>query len=376
MSDIQNLTASLDLKQNLNIYAACKQSDNLKLILLVYDNSIQANLTNYTVRMRAMKADKVPLIQEHTGITITNNVVTIVADEQLTTTPGKTLIELQFINSITGEKKATFNLVLVVSSSTFEIDRKISTATYTLLQELENKLDQATDYFQNVENFQNEHPDLLDLDNRVTANTASLSQKVNGVNRIITDANKSILGLAFPCTCTQLAEALANGDIITGFESIISDVPTTYGSFFGKKIDANRVELEFRGLYNSGIYIASYRNSSIPKFSGWRRVDFDDSGWLALPLSGGITNYDNAKYRKIGSVVFLNGRITGIVGTSGTVGTLPNGYRPLYNFNCTVILSAGKTANLSIDTSGIITIYSVTTLASTDFIGLNCSFAI
>lgn len=34
MSNIQNLTASLDLKQNLNIYANCKQFDNLNLILL------------------------------------------------------------------------------------------------------------------------------------------------------------------------------------------------------------------------------------------------------------------------------------------------------------------------------------------------------
>lgn len=148
---MHELKANLDLKQNLNIYATCKQLDNLNLILSIYDNSVQVNLSNYTVRLRAMKADKVPLIQEGTGISTSSNVVTIECDEQLTTTSGKTLIELQFIDKVTSKKKATFNLVLIVVSSTLEVDRSISKATYTLLEELENKLDQASDFFENID---------------------------------------------------------------------------------------------------------------------------------------------------------------------------------------------------------------------------------
>lgn len=148
---IQDLTASLDLKQNLNVFAPCKQFDSLNLILSIYDNSLQADLSNYDVRLRAMKADKVPLIQEHIGITINSNIVNIEADEQLTTTAGKTPIEIQFINKSTGKKKATFNLVLVVVPSTVNINGTISTATYTLLEELENKLDQASDFFENID---------------------------------------------------------------------------------------------------------------------------------------------------------------------------------------------------------------------------------
>lgn len=147
---IQDLTANLDLKQNLNIYATCKQLDSLNLILRIYDNSVQADLTNYNVRLKAMKADNIPLIQEHVGITPTGNIVTVAADEQLTTTSGKTLIELQFINKTTGKKKATFNLALTVVPSTTEINGTISTATYTLLEELENKLDQAGDFLENI----------------------------------------------------------------------------------------------------------------------------------------------------------------------------------------------------------------------------------
>lgn len=148
---IQDLTASLDLKQNLNIYSRCKQFDDLSLILSIYDNCVQADLSNYNVRLRAMKADQIPLIQEHIGISIDGNDVTIEADEQLTTTSGKTLVELQFINKTTGKKKATFNLVLIIVPSTIEVNATISTATYTLLQELENKLDQCLDFFENID---------------------------------------------------------------------------------------------------------------------------------------------------------------------------------------------------------------------------------
>lgn len=123
-----------------------------------------------------MKADKIPLIQEHVGITISNNVVTIAADEQLTTTSGRTLIELQFINTSTGQRKATFNLALMVNHSTLNIGGTISTATYTLMQELENKLDQATSYFDEITDFLNEHPDIPALDDRVTENTSEIDQ--------------------------------------------------------------------------------------------------------------------------------------------------------------------------------------------------------
>lgn len=149
--DIQDLTASLDLKQNLNIYVQCKQNDSLNLILSIFDNSVAVDISSYRIRLMAMKADKVPLIQEHIGISASGNIVNIEAHEQLTTVAGKTPIELQFIDKITGKKKATFNLVLIIIASTISIDASISTATYTLLEELENKLDQASDFFENID---------------------------------------------------------------------------------------------------------------------------------------------------------------------------------------------------------------------------------
>lgn len=196
---IFDLKANIDLKQNLNLYTTCKQLDSLNLILSVFDNSVQTNLTNYNVRLKAMKADKVPLVQEHTGISISGNVITIETDEQLTTTSGKTLIELQFIDEVTGKKKATFNLVLIVVSTTLEVDRGISKATYTLLEELENKLDQASDFLENIDQAIDANNNLKNTIN--TANTAKSSletattnanNKKNEVNAAITNATNKI----------------------------------------------------------------------------------------------------------------------------------------------------------------------------------------
>ncbi|OOM71086.1 hypothetical protein CLPUN_50780 [Clostridium puniceum] len=147
---LHDLEINLDLKQNLNVYANCKQLDKLHLIFNIFDDGVQADLSNYTVRLKAIKADNIPLIQD-TEYSVVNNVVTIIAHEQLTTTTGATKIELQFINKTTGEKKATFNLNLKVIASTLEVERSISTATYTLLEQLENKLDRAEDIAESMD---------------------------------------------------------------------------------------------------------------------------------------------------------------------------------------------------------------------------------
>lgn len=196
---IFDLKANIDLKQNLNLYTTCKQLDSLNLILSVFDNSVQTNLTNYNVRLKAMKADKVPLVQEHTGISISGNVITIETDEQFTTTSGKTLIELQFIDEVTGKKKATFNLVLIVVSTTLEVERGISKATYTLLEELENKLDQASDFFENIEDAIVANNNLKKtISNSETAESnletaiTNANNKKNEVNAAITNATNKI----------------------------------------------------------------------------------------------------------------------------------------------------------------------------------------
>lgn len=144
MSDIQNLSADLDLKENLLVTVNCKQFDNLNLKFGIWNNGLQADLSNYRCRLKALKQDQIPLIQ-NTDITINNNEVNIVADQQLTTTSGTVITELQFIDKTTGEKKSTFNLNIKVFASVLEVDRTISSATITLLEQLDVKLDEIED---------------------------------------------------------------------------------------------------------------------------------------------------------------------------------------------------------------------------------------
>ena len=233
MTDIHNLEIDLDLKQNLLVTVNCKQLDNLILKFNIYDNSKVADLSNYKCRLKALKSDKVPLVQ-NTGISISGNVITIETDEQLTTTSGKTLIELQFIDEVTGKKKATFNLVLIVVSTTLEVDRGISKATYTLLEELENKLDQASDFFENIDEAITANNNLQDsistgntlktnLDNNITTgNTLNNDLETNisagnilkpGLEGAVTSANtaKAELDISIQDANTFVSE---HGDII------------------------------------------------------------------------------------------------------------------------------------------------------------------
>src|SRR6478735_2993404 len=59
-----------------------------------------------------------------------------------------------------------------------------------------------------------------------------------------------------------------------------------------------------------------------------------DTGWITMALTSPWVNYGapyaSAAYRKIGSQVFLRGLVKGATGTTGTIFTLPVGFRPTY----------------------------------------------
>lgn len=140
---IQNLqTDRLDINNRYNINFYCKQLDDIIMKIIVYDKSLPADLSEYSYRLKAFKSDQVPLIQ-NSNISIDNNVLTIKASNQLTTTSGIVKAELQFINKTTLEKKSTFYLNIEVVASVLYVDSDISTPTCTLLEELDHKLDQV-----------------------------------------------------------------------------------------------------------------------------------------------------------------------------------------------------------------------------------------
>lgn len=344
---IQDLTASLDLKQNLNIYATCKQFDSLNLILSIYDNSIQADLTNYNVRLIAMKSDNVPLIQEHIGIAILNNVVTIDADVQLTTTSGKTPIELQFINKTTGKKKATFNLVLNIVPSTLEINATISTATYTLLQELENKLDQASDINANIS-------EAISVNSTLNTTITNATTSKNNLDNSVTIANTTTTNLGtLNTTATTTKNALNTS--ITNANNSKSALDTSKTN-----ADASKVALD-TSISNANTFVTNHGDiinldnrvtqnttqlSDIVHLTAFKKIgaEADDTGRLQRAIDSFTGNF--AGTILIAETIHVSNKITcnktGLIlqGVSNKKSKIISSYagvtleiKPLYNGN-------------------------------------------
>ena len=198
MSDIRSFEIDLDLKQNILVTLPCKQLDNLNIKFNIWNNGQVADINNYKCRLKALKSDYTPLIQ-NTDISISGNIVTVEADEQLTTTSGMVKTELQFIDKTTGKKKSSFNLNIKVVSGALEVDRTISKATITLLEQLDNKLDQIEDIEAGVEEAKIVKDELVTktneantIKNELEAATTNAENKENEINTAVTNANNKI----------------------------------------------------------------------------------------------------------------------------------------------------------------------------------------
>lgn len=198
MSDIRSFEIDLDLKQNILVTLLCKQLDNLNIKFNIWNDGQVADINNYKCRLKALKSDYIPLIQ-NTDISISGNIVTVEADEQLTTTSGIVKTELQFIDKTTGKKKSSFNLNIKVVSGALEVDRTISKATITLLEQLDNKLDQIEDIEAVVEEAKIVKDELVTktneantIKNELEEATTNAENKKNEINTAVTNANNKI----------------------------------------------------------------------------------------------------------------------------------------------------------------------------------------
>ncbi|NFO31063.1 hypothetical protein FDB41_12355 [Clostridium botulinum] len=196
---IQELqTGILDINNKYDIDFSCKQLDDIILKIIVYDKSLSADLSNYNVRLKAFKADQVPLIQD-TNITIKDNVVILKADKQLTTTTGTVKAELQFINKTTLEKKSTFYLEIKVVASVLDVDGVVSTPTCTILEEIDNKLDQIEDIKLDIieavkvkNDLNTSRTDANNMNNTLKTTTTNADNKKKEVETVINNASNKI----------------------------------------------------------------------------------------------------------------------------------------------------------------------------------------
>jgi hypothetical protein len=85
---------------------------------------------------------------------------------------------------------------------------------------------------------------------------------------------------------------------------------------------------------------------------------YGDTSWIAVAsFSNGWSNFGSgvtaAGYRKVGTVVFLRGGITG--GSANTAAfTLPTGYRPI-GIEEFAVAAGGSFAQWKVDSSGVVT---------------------
>lgn len=261
-------TQNLDINCKYNCYIDCMQNDDVILKVNVYDKSLKADLSGYNVRLKAFKRDQVPLIQ-NSNITIKDNVITIEANKQLTTTAGIVKAELQFVDKSTLKKKSTFFIEIKVDKSALNVDEVVSTPTCTLLEEIDNKLDQIENIGEVLTEAKTVRDDLVTKTN--TANTAktdletattnannkknevntaitNASNKIKEVNTSITNANNSKSALDTSKTSadaskTKLDTSISNankfiddhGNIINmliDIENLLGKVPLDGGTFF------------------------------------------------------------------------------------------------------------------------------------------------
>ncbi|NFI03896.1 viral A-type inclusion protein [Clostridium botulinum] len=197
---IQELqTGILDINNKYTVDFSCKQLDDIILKIIVYDKSLPADLSDYNVRLKAFKADQVPLIQ-NTNISIKDNFVTIKASKQLTTTQGIVKAELQFINKTTLEKKSTFYINIEIVASVLDVDGIVSTPTCTILEEIDHKLDQIENIGEVLDEAKEVRdtltnktiPTATSINSKLETSTKNASTKITEVESIISSATSKI----------------------------------------------------------------------------------------------------------------------------------------------------------------------------------------
>lgn len=175
---------TLDINNKYTVYADCMQNDDIILHFKIFDKSIIADLSNYNVRLKAFKRDQIPLVQQ-TKMTMAENEVTIQAHKQLTTTAGIVKSELQFIDKSTLKKKSTFYIEINVTADVFNVSDTLSAPTCTLLEEMDNKLDQLEDAIDEAEKKTAEFQEDMKV-------IAEASEKANNLIDDLNDSNNKL----------------------------------------------------------------------------------------------------------------------------------------------------------------------------------------
>ena len=133
------IVVNLDTSIEFFLNSKCKQNDDLILECSIFENGLAKDLSNCSIVIQALKADKTYIIQ-NTDITKSNNKFTANLVRDFTRVPGKTEIEIVLTES--SKQNTTFSFCLEVVGSVIR-GAVESPNTVTILENLQEKIVEA-----------------------------------------------------------------------------------------------------------------------------------------------------------------------------------------------------------------------------------------
>lgn len=133
------IVVNLDTSKEVFLNSKCKQNDDLILECNIFENGLAKDLTNCSIVIQALKADKTYIIQ-NTDIIKSNNKFTANLVRDFTRVSGKTEIEIVLTES--SKQNTTFSFCLEVVGSVIR-GAVESKNTVTILENLQDKIEEA-----------------------------------------------------------------------------------------------------------------------------------------------------------------------------------------------------------------------------------------
>lgn len=133
------ISINLDTSKEFFLNSKCKQNDDLILEANIFENGLTKDLTNCSISIQALKADKTYVIQ-NTDITKSNNKFIAHLVKDFTRIAGKTEIEVVLTES--SKQNTTFSFCIEVVGSVIR-GAVQSSNTVTILENLQDKIEEA-----------------------------------------------------------------------------------------------------------------------------------------------------------------------------------------------------------------------------------------
>lgn len=186
---------------------------------------------------------------------------------------------------------------------------------------------------------------------------------------------------------TDLNNYVSNGTYYFGSTYAPINVPAGSNGALVVIVGTNFIkQLWFRhGTPNSNDSDTFVRTLSSGSWSNWKKYSMEeDTGWIDLPLEDGIASNDNTnkykcRYRKIGNRVDIVGCVKGITADNAIIATLPEGFRPIYQFRYMTGRNYETNAILQVDPTGKIIFIALTpktTITETTYVYIQASFLV